>query len=70
MKLRELIKRLEYLAVCHGDLPVYRYSRNEHPPIESATVVPNRTELTNVFLEAHKETPQMFDGYEKVVELK
>lgn len=57
MTISELIKRLEEIKSKHGDIPVFRYARDEHP------------EVRDVFLENHRETPQMF-GHPKVVEIK
>ena len=57
MKISDLIRTLEVIKSKHGDLHVFRYATNERPEIEK------------VFLEHHKETPQMF-GHPKVVELK
>jgi hypothetical protein len=48
----------------HGDVPVFRYaSQHEYPK------QPHHPEINNIYLEAHKETPQMF-GYPVVIELK
>jgi hypothetical protein len=61
-----LIAHLQKIQKAHGDIPVFRYyAKSEtrtHPEIDSV-------ELSNCYLENHRETPQMF-GYDKVVELK